>query len=336
MGDGGSQFLGLTLGFLAVYLTQVANTTLSPALPALILGLPIIDIIAVFIQRVYSGMNWFRATRNHIHHRLLALGFKHYESVIFIYSLQALLVVSGVLLPYEQDGVLIGIYLAISAAVFAFLITAENTGWRFDGTRDNSPMAGFAAGLDASGNMMSVVRTLIKLSLSAFLVSGAILAADIPADVSLAAAVLFLLLLTRLLLGYRVWFLYLRLTIYVALAFVAYLVEFYPPDILSYRDNVTIIFFGMLAILVMLSVKYSKDEFFEASPLDYLVVLIVIVLSLMAETRYVGYTAIRMAVELIVMFYGAEIVLKHMARRWNGFTGAVLVSLAIIGVRGIV
>jgi UDP-GlcNAc:undecaprenyl-phosphate GlcNAc-1-phosphate transferase len=63
MGDGGSQFLGFTLAFLAVYLTQVANPALSPALPALLLGLPIVDILAVFIQRAYHGMNLFRAPR---------------------------------------------------------------------------------------------------------------------------------------------------------------------------------------------------------------------------------------------------------------------------------
>jgi UDP-GlcNAc:undecaprenyl-phosphate GlcNAc-1-phosphate transferase len=43
MGDGGSQFLGYTLGFLAVLLTQKVNPVLSPALPALLLGLPIAD-----------------------------------------------------------------------------------------------------------------------------------------------------------------------------------------------------------------------------------------------------------------------------------------------------
>ena len=77
MGDGGSQFLGFTLGFLAVYLIQKVDPALSPALPALLLGLPIVDILAVFAQRMYGGMNWFRATRNHVHHRLLEIDFDH-------------------------------------------------------------------------------------------------------------------------------------------------------------------------------------------------------------------------------------------------------------------
>ena len=79
MGDAGSQFLGFAIGFLAVYLTQVAHPALSPALPLLLIGLPIADINAVFYLRVSGGMNWFKATRNHVHHRLLDLGFEHYR-----------------------------------------------------------------------------------------------------------------------------------------------------------------------------------------------------------------------------------------------------------------
>ena len=130
MGDGGSQFLGYTLGFLAVLLTQQVNPALSPALPALLLGLPIADIIGVFAQRIYHGMNWFRATKNHIHHRLLNLGFQHYESVVIVYLVQTMLVFCAVLMPYEADALILGIYAVVVAAVFGFLYAAERIGWR--------------------------------------------------------------------------------------------------------------------------------------------------------------------------------------------------------------
>jgi len=45
MGDGGSQFLGFIVAILAVFLTQKVNPVISPALPVLLLGLPIIDIL---------------------------------------------------------------------------------------------------------------------------------------------------------------------------------------------------------------------------------------------------------------------------------------------------
>ena len=47
MGDGGSQFLGFTLGFLVILLTQKIDPSLSPSVVLLLLGLPIVDILVV-------------------------------------------------------------------------------------------------------------------------------------------------------------------------------------------------------------------------------------------------------------------------------------------------
>ncbi len=139
MGDGGSQFLGYTLGILAVLLTQEVNPVLSPALPLLLLGLPIADILAVFAQRIYHKMNWFRASKNHIHHRLLDLGFHHYESVIVVYSVQALLVLCAVLMPYAMDASILLTYLVVVSAVFVFLYLAERGGWRLRPVNEVAP-----------------------------------------------------------------------------------------------------------------------------------------------------------------------------------------------------
>ena len=88
MGDSGSQFLGYTLGVLVILLTQKVDPDLSPTVVLLLLGLPVMDILVVLAKRIRARLNWFRATRNHVHHRLLDLGFIHQESVIIIYSLQ--------------------------------------------------------------------------------------------------------------------------------------------------------------------------------------------------------------------------------------------------------
>jgi UDP-GlcNAc:undecaprenyl-phosphate/decaprenyl-phosphate GlcNAc-1-phosphate transferase len=125
MGDGGSQFLGFTLGFLAVLLTQQADTSLSPAVVLLLLGLPIADILVVVGKRISQRMNWFLATKNHIHHRLLDAGFVHQESVVIIYSLQTLFVLSGILLRYQSDWLLILIYVMSCAVIFVSLSNAE-------------------------------------------------------------------------------------------------------------------------------------------------------------------------------------------------------------------
>jgi hypothetical protein len=41
------------------------------------------------------------------------------------------------------------------------------------------------------------------------------------------------------------------------------------------------------------------------------------------------------ALKTIILFYGAELILGRMKHRWNVFTVSVLVSLLVIGVRGL-
>ena len=81
MGDGGSQLLGFTAGVLAVLLTQDPRLPYSAALPLLLLGLPILDTLTVMAVRIREGRSPFAADRRHLHHRLLALGFDHFEAV---------------------------------------------------------------------------------------------------------------------------------------------------------------------------------------------------------------------------------------------------------------
>jgi UDP-GlcNAc:undecaprenyl-phosphate GlcNAc-1-phosphate transferase len=339
MGDGGSQFLGFTLGFLAVYLTQNANPALSPALPALLLGLPIVDILAVFVQRAWHRMNLFRATKNHIHHRLLMLGFQHHESVIVIYSVQALLVVTAILLPYESDALLLSFYVVVCGSVFAFLIWAERTGWRPHAVRRrNHNPNGTVKLLDKisfESKVTSLERYLIRGLLAVFLLGGALFATQIPRDVSVAAAVLFLLLLLRLVAGYRFWFLFLRLIVFISVASVAYLLELYPPPLMYTHGEFAYFYYLLLAIGIALAIRYSSVRNFEVTPLDYLVVLIVIALALLSEGGYANPALVRLVVQLIILFYAAEVAIKHMKSRWNLFTSSVLGALAILSIRGV-
>ena len=336
MGDGGSQFLGYTLGFLAIVLTQKVNPALSPALPLLILGLPIADIIAVFAQRIYHKMNWFRATRNHIHHRLLDLGFHHYESVVIVYSVQALLILCAVTMSYESDGLIIGVYLVVVAAVFISLYVAERAGWHMRGKTDAASLNGAIEAVKHSPWLISILYGVIFYGISIFLVSGAFISTRIPVDFTMLAAVLFLLLLLRLLAGYRAWFLPLRLLVYMAIIFVVYLLNAYQPAYLSGVDVFTYSFFGVLVFAIGLSIRFAGEGNFNVTPMDYLVFIAVLVFVMLASKQVVdpGMTAI--ALKVIILFYGCELILKRMKSRWNVFTLSALLSLLVIGVRGVV
>jgi len=334
MGDGGSQFLGYTLGFLAVLLTQQVNTALSPALPALVLGLPIADIIAVFVMRVYRKMNWFRATRNHIHHRLLDLGFFHYESVVIIYSIQTLLVVCATMMPYEADISVLGLYLAIVAAVFLFLIIAERTGWRAHAKATGKTDADEREHAKIGRLLSTLSVWTLAVGLSLFLVAGSLLATRIPPDFTLMAMVLCGLMLVRLTVVNTARFLPLRALCYMAIAFVVYLVNTYQPAYLMGADPVTYIFFAIMVLGIATAIRFSEKGDFALTPTDFLVIIAVFSLAILSSRGVVDSRITAITLKAIILFYGCELILNWMRYRWNIFTVSTLISLLVISLRG--
>jgi len=334
MGDGGSQFLGYTLGVLAVLLTQEVNPVLSPALPLLLLGLPIADILAVFAQRIYHKMNWFRASKNHIHHRLLDLGFHHYESVIAVYSVQALLVLCALIMPYAMDASILMTYLVVVSVVFVFLYLMESRGWRLRVDHEDTILDEVVKTATHSSVLLAIPFAVVFYGISAFLVAGALLSTTIPVDFTLAAAGLLVLLVLRLVKGARVWYFPLRLLAYVTVVFVVYLFNTYQPAQLSGIDPFTYVFFGVLVVAIALSIRLKDVGDFKVTPLDYLVTLMVIGIAALIREGAVDSGMMAIALKTLIMFYGCEVILNRMGTRWNMFTISILVSLLIISVRG--
>ena len=117
LGDAGSQFLGFSAGVLAVIVTQRSNPALSPVIPLLVLGLPILDMVNVMVTRIARGVSPFRGDRTHLHHRLLALGLNQTEAVSAVYVAQGAVVLLAYLLRYSYDMVLVTAYGAFCVAV---------------------------------------------------------------------------------------------------------------------------------------------------------------------------------------------------------------------------
>lgn len=334
MGDGGSQFLGFSLGVLAVLLTQRDSPALSPALPLLLLGLPIADILVVFWKRARAGGSWFKATKNHVHHRLLEIGFHHYESVTVIYTIQAVLVFVAVTVPYAADGLLIMIYLGVCVALFILLGRAEKTGWKMHAAGDPGRIERFLMQCRDNPAMWVIPKQVVAAAVSLFMLVGAVTASKVPVDLALFAALLGVLLLIRLTLGYRVWFLLLRLLVFMAIALMVYLFRTYPVDDVTWLTVAEYVFYGWLVLMLIISVRMVGQAQFRVTPLDYLVVLIVLALALLPEEMLQGGGLVEMALHAIILFYGAELAMRQMRSRWNFFTGSILAALMIVAIRG--
>lgn len=92
MGDTGSLLLGFLTTLIAIKFMELniqPNTlsysmTSAPAVALGILIVPIVDTLRVFFLRLSQGKSPFTADKNHIHHRMLSLGYSHLKISLLI------------------------------------------------------------------------------------------------------------------------------------------------------------------------------------------------------------------------------------------------------------
>ena len=126
MGDGGSYLLGYILASFTIY-SFSKNTEIIPninlILHALILFLPLLDMLFVILSRIIENKSPFLPDRKHLHHRLLRAGFTHKSSVIFCYLISQWFVSLALLLILPQYNILIFI---ISTSLLLYFSIYKN------------------------------------------------------------------------------------------------------------------------------------------------------------------------------------------------------------------
>lgn len=331
MGDTGSGFLGFTLAVLAIYLTQHDHTALSPAIVLLFLGLPIIDLFGVLYLRISGGMNWFRATRNHIHHRLLDLGFDHYETVIIIYSIQALLVISAIFLRYHSDYLIVSVYVFTAVALFSCLSFAEKQGWQYNRRPSSSLTSTVSFFIDNRTKFIQASLKFVSLLVPLFFVISSILSTFIPRDFGLTSALLATLMLASIFTGSCSGIVF-RAGVYICAIFTVYLLEKSQlSNIFLYIDNLS---YALLTIAIAIIVRYETENKFQTSPMDYLIVFGVLVAAVFAG-RYstVQDTGI-LIVKCMILLYASELLYVRMKSKFSLLKIATVASLCILAYRG--
>lgn len=336
MGDSGSQFLGFTLAFLVVYLTQDVDTAMSPALPLLFLGLPVIDIVVVLYKRVSQKMNWFKATRNHVHHRLLDLGFEHYETVVIIYAFHAGLLISSLFLRYEWDWLIIMVYLLAAISLFMALTFLEAKNWRAHAPGTSSRLSGFITRVRQSKLLKTIPVLIIGTVIPAYVILGSIFIAEVPGDFGVVSAFLFLFMLVALLFGRQHSSMILRGVIYTVSVFVAYLSVYFPPTASATYNSLDTLLFAILFISLALVFRFSKNDSFQSTPMDYLIILIVLTIGILAENHLHNHAMTLLFLKGCVILYGCEVMITKMKCKWNILNVSILTALSILGLRGLI
>jgi len=98
LGDTGSMLLGFTLSAVSILGLTKSAAAVSVFIPLVILGIPLFDVLLAVFRRYHLRKPIFQADREHIHHKLMSLGFNHRQTVAVIYGISFLLGVSAVVL----------------------------------------------------------------------------------------------------------------------------------------------------------------------------------------------------------------------------------------------
>ncbi|TFH04799.1 MAG: undecaprenyl/decaprenyl-phosphate alpha-N-acetylglucosaminyl 1-phosphate transferase [Spirochaetales bacterium] len=127
MGDSGSYILGFGLAVLPLILSDGSGESLN-LLPAIsILALPIMDVSTSSFRRMRRGTHPFSADREHIHHKLIDLGFEKWQLLSIIYGGGILLgafAFSWYVLPVNL-GTSIQLIVWVAATLLVLLLTRK-------------------------------------------------------------------------------------------------------------------------------------------------------------------------------------------------------------------
>ncbi|MBV7389842.1 undecaprenyl/decaprenyl-phosphate alpha-N-acetylglucosaminyl 1-phosphate transferase [Enterococcus sp. ALS3] len=120
LGDTGALFLGFMIAVLS--LEGLKNVTfITLVTPLMILGVPVTDTFFAMVRRKAKNMPISAADKQHLHHRLLDLGFTHRGAVLTIYAIAVLFSFTALLINY-MSGVGTVVLIVVMGFAIAFLL----------------------------------------------------------------------------------------------------------------------------------------------------------------------------------------------------------------------
>ena len=124
MGDTGSLLIGFVLASISIEGVIKSATTIAVAIPVLALGVPIFDTAFAILRRMVNKRPIMEADKGHLHHRLLAQGFSHRQTVWILYGFSLFLGVSAIFISGASRTTSIAMLLVVTLVLMMAMIRA--------------------------------------------------------------------------------------------------------------------------------------------------------------------------------------------------------------------
>lgn len=343
MGDAGSQFLGFTIAALAVLLCR-QDVQLSPSCLLMLIGLPALDTATVMFQRLKAGRSPFSPDKNHIHHKLLAIGFRHNESVAIIYGIQAIFISGALFLQSASDWLVIAVYLTISVGCFAVYHVLQTSGWQPHGesrhgeSRSDQIVPNRAHRNTGRQSRLTSVFNFARLGAAlatVFYILSGVALVPVAKDLCIASLAIACLALIAVSLKSSLMEQVGRIAAYIAATIVCYSLTYTQTSSEFWWLTLTACLFG-LAFVISFTGWLLRDGGFQFNNLDFLIGIALLGIFLFPMHGDTETTFRNFALRLVPLLYCIEILLnaKSLARSsiWIGS----IASLLLIGMKGVI
>lgn len=120
MGDTGSMILGLLISILTIQFNELNINpdfkyaiAAAPAVSIGILAIPLFDTMRVMLIRIKNKKSPFQPDKNHVHHRMVSLGYKHAAATFRIMAVNILFIVTAFLLDWTGNAILLSLVICM-------------------------------------------------------------------------------------------------------------------------------------------------------------------------------------------------------------------------------
>lgn len=337
LGDTGSQFLGFSAITLSLALTQQSDT-LSPLLPLLILGFPVLDTLWVMAQRLAERRSLFEADKNHFHHRLMRLGLHHSESVVVIYVLQALLILAAYGFRFYSEWAIVSVYVCLCAAIVAGVGEADKA--RRTIRRHHfleHLVKGRIRRMRDEGIFVLISFKAIHYGFPALLFGVCFVPVDIPGEFAyFSLALLGLLALTR---AFKSNWMRgsLMVVLYLFVPFIVFLSS-EQEGVFGFEaaEKVYQLCYVALVAFAVLTLKLTRRQRgFKTTPMDFLILFMAVVFPYALKSYLPVKNMPAIVARTIMFFFGFEVIMGELRGRLNSLALMAAPALLVVTVRGL-
>jgi UDP-GlcNAc:undecaprenyl-phosphate GlcNAc-1-phosphate transferase len=290
------------------------------------------------VQRIIEGKSPFVADKNHLHHKFMALGFHHSESVILIYIMHAFMVCLAFIFRFESAWFLAILYILLAVIILIFIFFADSYGWKIRRFAVvDTIIKGRIRKLKEEHVIIKVSFKSVEIGFNFLLLFTCFLPEHINVFFSIAAIfILGIILITYF--ARRNWTSgIIEIALFLMIPFLIYFSE----KNVNYLNNTTLIksytfSFGILILFVLLTLKFTRRSGFKTTPMDFLILFIALVVPNLPDEQIKSWQMGLVAAKIIALFFTYEILKGELRLNTKGLNLTTVAALLIISLRGFI